>query len=232
MVVAYVAAATALFPLPAGAQLAVTVAAETRETAAGLDVRSQSAVFSVVNSSAQDEVYGLACETSGAVTACSIQDPIVRLAPGESARVTVGYKQAIVGSGSVWLKVSSFYRSVEGKAESPVPDARAASVSVSPDGVMAERRAENASGLSEVFTVVNTGPATHTFDIACGQAGNVVCRGVSQSSVTLEAGVSADVTVTYETSDNGFGVLLLTATSTVDPSVVEQGAFNVRVGAR
>lgn len=71
-------------------------------------------------------------------------------------------------------------------------------VSVTPDGTFLTRP-PNTSGLSELFTVVNTGEVTTTYSISCAGTRTISCTGVSSTSVTIPAGQDESVTAYYST---------------------------------
>lgn len=98
-------------------------------------------------------------------------------------------------------------------------------VSVTPDRQRITRPA-NTTGLSETFTVQNTGQETTTYTISCSSSSPVTCTGVSNSSLTLSPGQSLDVSATYNTGAPGTGSLVLTAAS---GGVSDKGSYTITV---
>jgi uncharacterized repeat protein (TIGR01451 family) len=114
-----------------------------------------------------------------------------------------------------------------------------AGVNVTPDGANVQRLPSNGTTYSMVFVVSNTGNGSDTFTLSAASSntsaatiGSVTGTGVSGGQVTVAAGSSVDVTVTYNVLDVAAGstsTISLTATSGVNPAVADDGTLTVTV---
>lgn len=99
-------------------------------------------------------------------------------------------------------------------------------VEVTPDGSGISRVA-GTLGLQETFTVKNVGLYSDTYTLTCSTTGKVTCTNVSPGSVALGSNATQLVTVTYNTSTAGSGVLTLRAQGASD--FWDTGSYNVTV---
>jgi RHS repeat-associated protein len=100
-------------------------------------------------------------------------------------------------------------------------------IQVKPDGQTGPTALANTSGYSALFTVLNPGNNTHTYDITCTGTAPVTCTGTSVSSVTLNPGDSALVFAFYSVGAAGTGKIWLYATDVASDS----GWYNIPVSA-
>lgn len=208
---------------PPSSAVAVTPDAGTAAPAAG---KPSSQAFTVENVGNQTATYvfTVAC-TGRAVVDCSTPASVT-LAAGVSATATVTFTAGDDAmTGEIRLTASA-----DGFQDTGSVNATATSynVLVSPDSVGASANA-NASGNSQAFVVQNVGTATATYSLAPVCAGTVSACSASPSSVTLAAGASASVNVSYTAGAHGTtGTAGLRATFAGNSAVTDDGFANVR----
>jgi RHS repeat-associated protein len=171
---------------------------------------SYSATYTVSNTGSNAATYDLICHASGGVTCGGVTPSgVTLLAFTGSANVTVTYSVGAVGTGKVTL-VASGVASDSGWYSVPVATF---GVAVTPDGGATLPQVEGTAGFSQLYTVTNTGSVSDTYTFTC--AGGQYVRCTPPANVTVGAGLSAGVTVSYGTlGAPGTGALTLRATST------------------
>jgi uncharacterized repeat protein (TIGR01451 family) len=165
------------------------------------------------------------------------------VAQGGTVTVTVVYTVA-PGQGGSTIPVSLTATSIrdDTKSDSSSTDVEppvSASVNVTPDGATVSRLPSNGTSYTATFTVQNTGNASDTYSLGAvsGNTGVVTIdgisgTGVSGGQVTVAAGSSATVTVTYTVEDVAAGstsTITFTATSGNDGTESDDGSLTVTV---
>jgi len=121
-------------------------------------------------------------------------------------------------------------------AQEPAPQNPAASgiqpgahaVSVTPDAATAPERAADTGGHTATFTVTNTGTEADIYELGCMAVAKVRCEETNPTRLTLDAGQSAAVEVTYEVGAPGAGLLSLVAFSSLTRAT-DSGSYRVPV---
>ncbi len=98
--------------------------------------------------------------------------------------------------------------------------------SVTPDAKAVNR---TVAAQSDTFWVWNCGTAQQTYALTCSATGSITCTGLSQSIVTLAAGLSTTV-LAYYTAAAGSGQLTLTAEGYSGESI-DSGSYGITAGA-
>ncbi len=99
-------------------------------------------------------------------------------------------------------------------------------VRVTPDD-SAITRAANTNGFSEAFWVINDSPSADSYDLSCFTSPSLTCTGLSQTTLSLNPGDSAEITAFYNTGSAGSVTLDLSVVGTVSGSDVGSYAISV-----
>lgn len=162
---------------------------------------------------------------------------------GSSVTVTVVYTVAPGQGGNtipVELTATSIRDNTKTDASSTdVEPPVSAAVGVTPDGATVSRLPSNGTQYTATFTVQNPGNASDTYSLSAlsGNTGVVTIDGISGSGVsggqvTIAAGGSATVSVTYTVEDVAAGstsAISFTATSGNDAAKSDAGSLTVTV---
>ena len=164
---------------------------------------AQSSTFTVTNSGTATSTYTLAVVCTGSLTSCSVPAPTsITVNAGQSASVPVNYTTGAVGTtGTIQLTAST--PNITPNATLSVTAVATTAVSVTPKNT-GTTKGPSTTGNSVTFTVTNTGNATTTFALSGSCASAVTCSAYS-NSVSLAAGASTTVPITYATSANNTG---------------------------
>ncbi len=190
------------------------------------------AAFTVKNVGMARDSFNLFCQPAGNVS-CTSQT--LATTPGlntfDSSTVTVTYATAASGPGFIALQASSEFAPATGSWSFNVTIGPSTAVTVTPDsqgvGVLANTSA------SRRFTVRNPGTASGTYNVTvptCTGAAIASACTPSPTPLTVPAGDSGTVTVSYSSGGSGAGVIKLLATHTLDPAVKDSGWVNLTVG--
>ncbi len=101
-------------------------------------------------------------------------------------------------------------------------------VAVTPDAEVAEAVAANSGVYVLAFTVTNTGDEADTYDLSCLGLSRTECVGADPNRVTLGAGESIAIDVSYRVKGAGTGLVRLTAYSETTGSS-DRGSYRVPV---
>lgn len=100
-------------------------------------------------------------------------------------------------------------------------------VAVTPDGSTTAMRAPNTGGYTATFTVKNNGTSTVTYTLTRESSSNITTTGQTYTSVTLAAGASINVDVSYNVGAAVSGYVKLWAEGS---NGIDSGTWNVPVG--
>ena len=123
---------------------------------------------------------------------------------------------------------TSMAETAAGGPPMPVVQAAVHAVSVTPDAATAPERAADTGGHTATFTVTNTGTEPDTYELGCMAIAKVRCEETNPTRLTLDAGQSAAVDVTYEVGAPGAGLLSLVAFTSLTRAT-DSGSYRVPV---
>jgi len=184
--------------------------------------------FTIANTGSLTKTFTLSCSGQSGVTCGTVPGPVTLAPNGHDTTVAMPYSVGAVGTGRLVLTATGTNASDAGSYWIPIV---AYGVAVTPDGAPATARPPNTSGLTENFTVQNTGSGTNTYTLTCAGSPNITCTGLTidgapASSVNLYAGTAKSVVAAYNTSAIGTGTLTLRASGT---NASDSGTYSVPV---
>jgi RHS repeat-associated protein len=100
-------------------------------------------------------------------------------------------------------------------------------VAVTPDGSTTATRTPNTNTYTATFTVKNNGTSTVTYTLTRESSSNITTTGQTYATVTLAAGASINVDVSYNVGAAGSGYVKLWAEGS---NGIDSGTWNVPVG--
>ncbi len=188
--------------------------------------------FTVKNVGLVRDTFNLFCQPAANVT-CTNQT--LTVTPGlnafDSSVVTITYATGASGPGFVALQAGSSHSSATGSWNFNVSIGASTAVAVTPDS-QAVGVLPNISA-SRRFTVRNPGTGSSTYNITTACTGAAIASACppGPTSLTIPAGDSGIVNVTYTSGGSGTtGVIKLVATHTVDQAVKDSGWVNLATG--
>ena len=188
-----------------------------------------SETFTVQNIGGASDTYILGC--AGDNVSCGAVTPLsVTLGAGAQQNVTVSYSTGPEGPGTLTLTAVSATVSDAGFFTVPITLVPGLLVQVTPDQdtVLAFR---SATGLQQRFLVKNSGAVTHAYTLALTCTGAASGCSMQPTSLTLAAGESRPVTVTYQATTSATGLVKLQATQSGQPTVKDSGWVPLRTVA-
>ncbi len=159
-------------------------------------------VFTIVNNDDYRQRFPFFCTTTGQVSGCTTPTATTYIDGYASVDVTVTYNAGAAGTGTVSLTASGQGGDDTGTYTITVALPAAPAIAITPKGT-AVSVAVNAAGLTYPFKVKNTGDASGSFTLSCATALPVSNCTPPASPVTINAGDSLTVTLTYATGAAG-----------------------------
>src|SRR6266571_1778887 len=132
--------------------------------------------FTIANTGSLTKTFTLSCSGQSGVTCGTVPGPVTLAPNGHDTTVAMPYSVGAVGTGRLVLTATGTNASDAGSYWIPIV---AYGVAVTPDGATATARPPNTSGLTENFTVQNTGSATNTYTLTCAGSPNLTCTGLT-----------------------------------------------------